>query len=262
MKQLDLNVDKSATIIFGNKKRVTEIRNFIEENKSLAINGEAVQIKDQEKYLGDYFHSGGLAKCVEVTIKKRYGAALASIIEVKSVIEDFRMHKLGGISSGVNIFHMAILPALLNNAETWIQAPNTSIGRLDNLQNILMRCLLAVPNSTPIPALNWDLGLVSMEHQINQKKLMFLHYLTNLDNKVLAKEIFTVQKESKLPGFVPEVRNLISLYGLPDILDNRCVLSKERWAKLVKDAIKKCYEAELKVKMAEGYSKLKNSNLV
>jgi hypothetical protein len=55
MKQLDLNVEKSATIIFGNKKRVTEIRKFIEENRSLTINGEALKIKDQEKYLGDYF---------------------------------------------------------------------------------------------------------------------------------------------------------------------------------------------------------------
>ena len=59
MKQLDFYVEKSETIIFGNKKRVTEIRNFIEENRSLTINGEAVKIKKQEKYLGDYFHSGG-----------------------------------------------------------------------------------------------------------------------------------------------------------------------------------------------------------
>jgi hypothetical protein len=31
-------------------------------------------------------HSGGLAKCVEVTVNKRYEIALGSIIEVKSVI--------------------------------------------------------------------------------------------------------------------------------------------------------------------------------
>ena len=98
-----------------------------------------------------------------------------------------------------------------------------------------------------------------MEHVVNQKKLMFLHYLTTLDNHVLAKEIFIVQKESNFPGFVPEVRNLLSLYDLPDILDTSSVLSKERWATLVKKAIKKYYEAELRNKMADGYSKLKNS---
>ena len=166
------------------------------------------------------------------------------------------MHKLGGISSGVNIFSMAILSALVNNAETWIQALSNSIGRLDNLQNILMRCLLAVPNSAPIPALNWDIGLVSMEQIINQKKLMFLHYLTTLDNQVLAKEIFIVQKESNFPGYVPEVRNLISLYELPNILDTHSNMSKDKWA------IKKYFETELRNKMMNGYSKLKNSKLI
>ena len=63
-------------------------------------------------------------------------------------------------------------------------------------------------------------------------------------------------------GFVPEIRNLLSLYDLPNILDTSSVLSKERWATLVKKAIKKYYEAELRNKMADGYSKLKNRKLI
>jgi hypothetical protein len=37
---------------------------------------------------------GGLAKSVEATVAKRYGACLHKILELKSVIEDFRMHSL------------------------------------------------------------------------------------------------------------------------------------------------------------------------
>ena len=55
-------------------------------------------------------------------MNKRYGAVLNSVIELKAVIEDFRMHKLGGISSGLDIFKMALLPSLLNNSSTWIDA--------------------------------------------------------------------------------------------------------------------------------------------
>ena len=98
---------------------------------------------------------------------------MSSILELKCVIEDFRMYKLGGITSGLDIFNLAIFPALAYNSETWLSISNKTIEKLDNLQNILMRCLLAVPNSTPTPALNWDLGIVSMEHKINEKKLMF-----------------------------------------------------------------------------------------
>ena len=261
MKQLNLNVDKCATIIFGKKKKVEKIRHFIEENKSLTINGLDVKIKNEEKYLGDYFHCGGLAKSVETTVCKRYGVALNSILELKSVIDDFRMHKLGGISSGIDIFNLAILPALIYNSETWLEAPKKTIERLDHLQNILMRCLLAVPNSAPIPALNWDVGLLSMEHKINEKKLLFLHYISTLDESALAKEIYQIQKQLKFPGFVPEVEDLIEFYDLPNILDNPSSFKKKQWAALVKKAIKNKYEDELKGKMVR-FSKLKDSKLV
>ena len=164
---------------------------------------------------------------METTVNKRYGVALNSILELKSVIEDFRMHKLGGISSGLDIFNLAILPAFIYNAETWLDLPKQTPERLETLQNTLLRCLLGVPVSAPTPALHWDVGQLSMEHKVNVKKLTFAHYLSNLDDSVLAKEIFTIQKELKFPGFLPEIQNLIEFYDLPNILDENCVLQKE-----------------------------------
>lgn len=60
MKQLELNVDKSATIIFGTNKQVQQLKQTIEEEKSLTIDGSEVKVKMEDKYLGDYLHSGGL----------------------------------------------------------------------------------------------------------------------------------------------------------------------------------------------------------
>ena len=162
--QLDLNVDKSATILFGGKCQVNIMRKLIEENKSLSINGQDVKIKQEEKYLGDYLHSFGLAKSVEVTVVKSYGKCLKSVIELKSMIEDYRMHSLGGISSGLDIFNMAILPVMLNNSAIWIMMNKKSINKLENLQHILQRCLLGAANSTPLVAMSWDLGMLNMEH--------------------------------------------------------------------------------------------------
>ena len=156
---------------------------------------------------------------------------------------------------------MALLPSLLNNSSTWIDAPKKTIERLENLQTILMRFLMAVPNSTPITALNWDLGMMGMEHRINEHKLMFLHYLLSPDGSSLAKEVFNIQKNLKFPGFVPEARGLILKYSLPDILDSNLVLTKGKWAQVVKEAIKNKFESELKDQM-ETSSKLKESKLV
>ena len=142
-------------------------------------------------------------------MSKRYGACLHKILEIKSVIEDFRMHSLGGIKVGLEILSLAILLQLLYNWDTWFEITDQTMNRLESLQRILLQCLLCVPNSTPIAALSWDSGFLSVRHRIYQKKLMLIHHLLSLDKSSLANEIFTLQQEFNLPTFVQEGRQLI-----------------------------------------------------
>ena len=257
--QLDLNVDKSATILFGKRNQIMKIRKNIEENKSLTLNGQQIKIKEEEKYLGDFLHSSGLSKSVEVTVKKRYGICIKSVLELNSVINDFRMLTLGGINVGLDIFQMAILPVLLNNSATWIGMDKGTTNKLEDFQHTLQRCLLGVPNSTPLVAMAWDLGMISVEHRINENKLIFLQYLIEQDESNLSKEMFLIQKSMNFPGFIPEMRNLIDRYKLPDIIDGNQI-AKSKWKTTVKTAIKTTYGRELKDKMTT--SKLKDGPMV
>ena len=118
IKQLELNVDKSGVIIFGNKKTTLSLKNEIESKQCLKIDGLKLKVKSQVKYLGNYLHEGGLAKSAEANINKRYGIWLNEILELEFVIEDYRMHSLGGIKAGLEIFNLAILPKLIYNADT------------------------------------------------------------------------------------------------------------------------------------------------
>ena len=223
--------------------------------------------KPQDKYLGDYLHEGGLAKSVEATVAKRYGICLQEILELKSVIEDYRMHSLGGIKVGLEIFNLAILPKLIYNADTWYEMNTLATNRLDNLQNILMRSLLSVPNSTPIAALNWDCGMLSMEYRVNQKKLLFLHYLVYLDQNTLAKQIFHAQKEYNFPGFVSEGQALLKFFNLPDIVYEDITVSKLQWKTMVKKAVTSKFEELIKgkikkmTKLKDGPMNLENFEL-
>ena len=61
-----------------------------------------------------------------------------------------------------------------------------------------MSCIIA------LAAMNWDCGMLSMEYKVKQKKLMFLHYLVQMDDENLAKQVFNAQnaerhKPSRLP---------------------------------------------------------------
>ena len=245
IKQLELNVDKSGVMIFGRKKKVELIKKNVEEQKYFEIDGLEIKIKLQDKYLGDYLHSGGLSKSVEATVSKRYGACLNKILELKSVMEDFRMHSLGGIKVGLEIFNLAILPQLLYNAATWFEITDTTINRLESLQRILLRCLLCVPNSTPVAALSFDSGFLSVRYRIYQAKLTFIHHLVSLDKSSLASEIFTLQQKFNLPGFVKEGRQLIEKFSLPNIIDEKLNISQLRWKQMVRKAVSTDYEREL-----------------
>ena len=106
-------------------------------------------MKEQDTYLGDILHESGLSKSVKVTVDKRYGRAYSAILEVASILEDFRIDSIGGLRVGLEIFELAIVPSLLNNSDTWVEIDKETEKKLDNLQNIMFRSLFAVPSSTP-----------------------------------------------------------------------------------------------------------------
>ena len=104
-----------------------------------------------------------------------------------------------------------------------------TMKRLERLQNILMRCLLGVPDSTPLAAMNWDCGMLSRDYRVKQKKLMFLHYLVHMEDETLAKQVFNAQKDLNLPGFLSEGRHLLGYFDLPNLVYNQLDISKSQW---------------------------------
>ena len=59
--------------------------------------GEEFKRKTNEKYLGEIISSHGVADSVKATINDRKGRIIASIYELSSIIEDFRMQVAGGL---------------------------------------------------------------------------------------------------------------------------------------------------------------------
>ena len=125
----------------------------------------------QAKYLGDYLSGLGLAESVDATVRKRRGLVVKSIFEIRAVIDDYRSHVAGGFSAGMDIWEMAVLPMLMNNSECWMGVSDNTILELDKLQQMFLRCMLAVGSGCPIPSLHFETGTLLMKYRILQKKL-------------------------------------------------------------------------------------------
>ena len=57
--------------------------------------------------------------------------AIASIYEIRSVVDNSRSNAIGGLSVGIDLWESAVLPMLLFNAETWISISKSTMEDLE-----------------------------------------------------------------------------------------------------------------------------------
>ena len=95
-KLLDMNSLKSVVLITGTEQYKDSISNRI-KHSPLTIYKEPMKQVTEYSYLGEIVHSGGLSASNTATISKRIGLAYKSIFEIKSIIEDPRNMKPGGL---------------------------------------------------------------------------------------------------------------------------------------------------------------------
>ena len=199
-KLLDYNLHKSCFVVIGRKKSRQEIQVQL-ESQPIQLCGGNMKQEEHAKYLGDWLSCLGLSASVDTTLMKRKGLVVKSIYEIRSVVDDCRSQVCGGLTAGLDIWELAVLPMLLYNAECW-QEETTQ--HLENLQKKFYKCLFAVGSGCPTTALYVETGGIMIKYRILMKKLMFLHHLSTFD-----REIFDVQKKLNLPRLFQKCQEFI-----------------------------------------------------
>ena len=95
-KQLEGHEDKTSYLIIGNNKFKEDVRRKCEKSP-LYFNDFKVKEKISDKYLGDLFHSDGLAASVDATVVDRTGKIKGGMVEIAALLEDFRLQAIGGL---------------------------------------------------------------------------------------------------------------------------------------------------------------------
>ena len=259
-KMLDLHDEKSCFLVVGKGKVLNQVKNELQMSP-LNLYGKPMKQKKQEKYLGDLLHSDGLAASVKATVEARAAElkSRAVRVEVHAIIEDCRSNCLGGMEVGLEVYELAYIPALLNNAQSWIEIDKTTMDKLEDLQCNFLRILFSTPASTPRAALVWDCGTLRMKFRVMEMKLIFLHYIISQSDDSLAHQILYEQWNNNWPGLVQECNQFIEQLNILDPFEIN--LSKNEWKKIVKEAISKANSDELKDEITNKYKKLKKSEL-
>ena len=194
--------------------------------------------KSSEKWLGDFIHEEGVAALVAATVKGRSGRTTAAIFEIKSIVDDFRMQRIRGIVAAFELWEKAIIPSLLNNAETWTEISEECMEELEDLQFLFVRTIMETAKSTPKTSLLWETGLLPMRERISRRKLTFISHIRKSGNDTLVKKVFQEQQKNEWPGLIRECELLCNELEIPNISTHKEIILKKEIKSVTKEKAK------------------------
>ena len=162
----------------------------------LEVHGHEFSISTHEKYLGD-FVSSTIARCNTKNIEYRRSKGLGIVSQIMVIINS--------VSLGYFLFDVAcvlretlLINGILYNSEVWYGVTAKQVEELENIDKLMLRKLFDTCISTPSEALYLELGLIPIRFILKGRRLMFLHYLLQLEENDMLHRFFLAQWEK--PG--------------------------------------------------------------
>ena len=83
----------------------------------------------------------------EATILEKQERIKGPPMEIRGIVEDFRMQTIGGLMAACELWNRAIILSLLSGADTWfgLKKNKRAIELSDSNQNYFWRVILTVP---------------------------------------------------------------------------------------------------------------------
>ena len=110
--------DKTGYLILGAKNYTERTRNELTKSP-IDFRKFTLKEKERDKYLGQVIESN-LSLSALATVQDRVGKIKGAAIEIKSIIEEFRMQALAGCMAAWELWEHALIPSLLSGAGTWL----------------------------------------------------------------------------------------------------------------------------------------------
>ena len=89
-----------------------------------------------------------------------------------------------------------LVNGILTNAEAWYGLTDSEIELLEQVDEQFLRIFLEVGKGCPREMLYLEKGAIPLRFTIHKRRLMFLHYLLNEDEKSLINRFLKIQMEN------------------------------------------------------------------
>ena len=138
----------------------------------------------------------------------------------------------------LHLYSSTIVPAILNNLETWEGITCSEYQELEKIQSECLKKILHVPTSSPYYGILMEVGLWPLENFLWYRKLMLYHNIVNSKDNRLGKIVWTQQHKYEMPNSfdynIKKICGILQLNCEPGFM--KCQL-KSAWKRLVKSSI-------------------------
>ena len=107
-KTLHAHPDKSGYLLLGSPTFINIIQDEIKQNP-IYLNNFVLKCKTEEKYLGQIIKSS-LSTSVLATAQDRAGKIKGATLEMKQIIEDYKMQAIGWLAAAWELWERALIP--------------------------------------------------------------------------------------------------------------------------------------------------------
>ena len=231
--------DKTEVVVSGRNKKAEEMRLNLTNNPA-RMQGNPVKVSDSGMYLGMRVSQQGHKDTVDLTVRHRVAKSWGRVADVKAVINDARMSRLGWLRAGITLIRAVIIPSLTYSGDVWVAANKATEKFIrDEYKNIIYN-ILEIPTNTKWTSVLADLNLPNIQCVIDKLKINYMnHTLWGKGDQKLREMLWEEHRLLPESSLINTVDQVCAIYKIPAV--SRVTLDKA----LVKKQIKLMDEIDI-----------------
>ena len=208
------------------------------------------------KYLGDIIQeSGSKILLIEDRIKKGNAVIVNCFALCNQLMMGIQL-----INVALVLYKSVLIPTLFYNSQSWRNITISNYKSFQTTQLKFLKRIMMAARSTPNSFVFLEFGELPAEHIIHARQLSFLHHIHTLDDNDPVKKMYLEQQKLIFEkNWANDMKEVITKYNLHREVERIVSFSKEKWKKLIKNAIEKVAFSQLTV---ESRSMTKTSTLI
>ncbi|MEW8545051.1 MAG: reverse transcriptase family protein, partial [Candidatus Thiodiazotropha sp.] len=233
--RLDMNVDKSCVIVFGQTRKLA--------NKTIDIKFGTKRIPQKHSVI----HLGILQDATRSTIDRTRDICTKAR-NAFYAMADIGVHPYGlNVETSINMYRKVVIPIVTYGCEIWNNLKHSDYIELNKFQHHVVKKIQGFHQYVRSDMCESMVGLYRIQAEIDRRKLLFFRRLCTLSSNTLATQIFLFKLFMYLDsggsdsGFTSDIWLLLSKYNLThyiaSYLNTMELPSKLQWKHVVNKAV-------------------------